>query len=417
MFGSAVVMQAVLSASNLLVGLILIRRSSDEQYGYYVLTLTVVMLLAALQNAFIQPQLVVRMTGATDAERADLIGGLYRDQRRLLPVFAVIIFALALDTTTTGVLPARAAWVCMAATLAILASLYREFFRMLLFAHRQSVEVLKADVIYAALLISSAMLATLSPAAAAFAACGMACAALAGGLMCSKSMWRIAPWNIRGAPGILRAIAPLGLVTAAGSAIHWAFSQGYNFLVAATLDVPSVAAIAATRILIMPVNLLSAGIGTIMLPTASGWLQTRSAAVVLRRMLLIASSLAAAALLYFAVLWVVRDWVFTVVLKKHVAQRDRLLLLWYAVGILMLLRDQLVYLLLARSRFHALTLLTLVSALVALTTSYVGMRLMGVAGALLGVLAGETLNVGGMLLLSTVEVRKRPGVAVSTQAG
>jgi O-antigen/teichoic acid export membrane protein len=329
-------------------------------------------------------------------------------------VFAAVVCGLALDATTTGMLPAGATWVAVAATLAVLATLYREFFRMLLFAHRRSVEVLKADVIYSIVLICSAVLATFSTAAAALAALGLACAALVGGLMCSRSMWRIEPWNVQGAPGTLRAIAPLGLVTATGSGIHWMFSQGYNFLVAATLDVPSVAAIAATRILIMPVNLLSSGIGTIMLPTASGWLQTHPATVVLRRLMMIAFSLATAALIYFAVLWLIRDWVFTVILKKQVAQRDSLLLLWYAVGILMLLRDQLVYLLLARSRFHALTVLTLVSALVALATSYVGMKLAGVAGALVGVLVGETLNVTGMLMLSTIEVRKRPGEAVAT---
>ena len=37
MFSSAIVTQALLSAANLLVSLILIRRASDSQYGYFVL--------------------------------------------------------------------------------------------------------------------------------------------------------------------------------------------------------------------------------------------------------------------------------------------------------------------------------------------------------------------------------------------
>src|ERR1017187_2419217 len=84
MFSSAVIMQALLSASNLCVGLILIRFTSDVQYGYYVLILNSVLLLIGLQSAFIQPPMVLRMISSNQAQRADLIGGLYRGQRWLL---------------------------------------------------------------------------------------------------------------------------------------------------------------------------------------------------------------------------------------------------------------------------------------------------------------------------------------------
>jgi len=91
MFSSAVAAQAVLSATSLVVGLILVRRTSDVDYGFYVLTVLVVMLTTATQNSFIQPQVVLRMTSADVAGRADLIGGLYREQRMLWPVFALVL--------------------------------------------------------------------------------------------------------------------------------------------------------------------------------------------------------------------------------------------------------------------------------------------------------------------------------------
>lgn len=406
MFGSAVIMQALLSATSLIVGLILIRRTTDEQYGLYVLTLNVVILVTALQNSFIQSHMVVRMTGATIAGRADLIGGLYRDQRRLWPVFASIAALIVLLCRSTNVFDQREVYVALAAIAAVLASLFREFFRMVLLAFRRPAEVLKADVIYCIILIAGALAATLTPAPAAIAASCVAIGAIACGMSCHSSLRRFEPWNIRGAPGILLAIAPLGLWTAAGSAIHWLFSQGYNFLVAGTLGVTSVAAIAATRILIMPVNLLSTGIGTLMLPTVSTWLQNHSAPAVLRRQMMIAGSLATAALCYFGIVWLCRDWLFATILKKHLAERDQLLLLWYGVGLLMLLRDQLVCLLLSRSRFRVLTVLTLVSALISLATSYFVMRMIGASGALVGVLIGETVNVGGLVILSIGETRK-----------
>ena len=406
MFGSAIVMQALLSATNLAVGLILIRRTTDEQYGYYVLTLNVIILVTALQNAFIQTHLVVRMTGTSAAAQADLIGGVYRDQRRLWPAFAALAVLGILLCRLAKVFDQPEVYVALAALVAVLASLFREFFRMVLLAFRKPGDVLRADVAYAILLIVGVMIATLTPAPAIAAAGSLAVAAIIGGLSCHAALWRWAPWNIRGAPGILVAIAPLGFWTAAGSAIHWLFSQGYNFLVAGMLGVGSVAAISATRILIMPVNLLSTGIGNLMLPTISNWLHNHSAPVVLKRQMLIAGSLATAALCYFALLWVFRDWLFLAVLKKDIAQRDQLLMLWYGVGLLMLLRDQFVYLLLSRSRFRILTVLTFVSALIALCSSYVGIQQMGAAGALVGVLFGEIVNVGGLLILSLRETKK-----------
>jgi O-antigen/teichoic acid export membrane protein len=93
-------------------------------------------------------------------------------------------------------------------------------------------------------------------------------------------------------------------------------------------------------------------------------------------------------------------------LKKQLEHRDQLLLLWFGVGLLMLMRDQLLYLLLSKSRFRSLTVLTTLSAVISLTTSYFGMRLMGPGGALVGVLMGELVNVSGLIGLSLHEVRK-----------
>jgi O-antigen/teichoic acid export membrane protein len=113
-----------------------------------------------------------------------------------------------------------------------------------------------------------------------------------------------------------------------------------------------------------------------------------------------ALGLAAATLCYFSVLWLLRDWIFSVVLKKQFAQRDELLMLWGAIFLVMVVRNQLLYLLAAQERFRALTLLTLASAVVSLAVSYWGMLRFGVAGALVGLLIGESINATGIVILS-----------------
>jgi O-antigen/teichoic acid export membrane protein len=407
MLASAVVMQALLSGSNLLVGVILIRNTPDIQYGSYVLMLNGILLLTVLQQSFIQPQFVVRISRASASERADLVGGLYREQRRLWPSAAALIVFISLLLWFAGILQTPTFLIVLAAAAAVLCTLYREFFRMVLLGYRKPLQVLGADAVYVVLLIGGAMLATMTPAPAAVAGLTLAFAALIGGLFCTRALWRFEPWNIRVAPGILLALAPLGAWATTGAAAHWLFSQGYNYLVAGVLHVPAVAALAATRLTIMPVTLVSSGIGTMMLPTTAAWLNTHSAPTVLRRLLLFALGLSVASLCYFAVIWFTRDWLFAHVLKKNFPQRDALLLLWFAVSLMTLLRDQLLYLLSARQRFRLMTTLTLVSALFSIGLSYVCMRYFGVIGALLGILAGELLNVIGLIVLSAIESQRQ----------
>lgn len=407
MFASAVVMQALLSGSSLLVGLILIRRTNDLQYGYYVLILNLVLLSSILQGAYIQPQLVVRLNRASASERANLVGGLFREQRLLLFLIAAALFLLLPLLWFAGLVQTSTFLMMLGGVMAALMTLYREFFRMVLLGFRKPLEVLFADAGYVALLLAGAMLATLTTAPAVAASVTLGIAALVGGLLCARALWRFEPWNTPGTKGILWAIAPLGKWSVSGAAIYWVFSQGYNYLVAGVLSVPAVAALAATRLTIMPVNLLSSGIGTMMLPTVVRWLNVHSQPKVLRRLLGFTLLLSVAAICYFSVLWLFRGWVFAHVLKKQFVQRDTLLLLWFAVGLLMLCRDQLLYFLAARERFRTMTMLTLASALLALAVSYLALPRVGVMGALLGVLAGEVLNVGGLIALSAVESRRR----------
>jgi O-antigen/teichoic acid export membrane protein len=271
---------------------------------------------------------------------------------------------------------------------------------MVLFAYRRPQDVLRTDMFFVALTMAGVIIAVLTPAPAVTAILTLSLAAAASGILLSQALRRHEPWSTEGTQGMLREIAPLAAWPTAGAAIHWTFSQGYIYLVAGILDVAAVAAIAATRLLLIPVNLLSTGIGSLMLPLAAGWLQQHGAPLLWRRLCLSAVVLAAATLCYFAILWLLRDWIFAVVLKKQFAHRDELLMLWGAIFLVMVVRNQLVYQLAAQGRFRALTLFTLVSAVISLAASYWGMLRFGVAGALVGILIGELTNVIGIVILS-----------------
>ena len=74
LMGSAVLMQALLSAASLIVGLVLLRRTADLQYGYYVLMQSSILLLTMLQSAFIGAQLVTHISTADPDRRAAVVG-------------------------------------------------------------------------------------------------------------------------------------------------------------------------------------------------------------------------------------------------------------------------------------------------------------------------------------------------------
>jgi O-antigen/teichoic acid export membrane protein len=416
MFSGAVAVQAMLSASSFLVGLLLVRRTSDAQYGYYVLISTTILLTTSVQWSFISPPMVIRMTRADRAERADLIGGLYRDQRRLLPLLGVAAVLLAVILRVRGTLDFSVAATLFAGTAAIMTALTREFLRSVLFAYRRPNDVLRSDFLYCVLLVAGAFAATFSPLPAATAALTMALACIVGSFLLSKAIWRQEPWNPHAPLGMLREIAPLGALSALGSGIHWMFSQGYNYLVAGTLDITAVAALAATRLLVMPVNLLSTGVCTLLFPTVSRWLQNFVPLKVFRRLSLVSTGLAGMACCYLVVMWLLRGWIFDDILKKHFPDRDRLLLLWSAIAVVMVYRDQLMHFLVARARFRITSSMTAVSAIIATSCSLITMRHIGVSGALVGLLTGEVFNVLGVVVMSLRDARRAPPLEQSAAA-
>jgi O-antigen/teichoic acid export membrane protein len=411
MFSSAILIQALLSAANLLISLILIRRASDADYGYFVLITNSLLLLTSLQGAFIQPSMVMRMTQTDALGRGRLIGGLAHAQGRVLAgLAAALILAITL-ALFTGFATPHVALLLGVALGAALAALFREFFRISLLAYRRPNDVLRADFVFVALFVVGAYASTFTPLPAVGATFSLGIAALVGGHVLSRALQRYEPWVRTNNPGLLRSLAPIGAWSAAGAITHWAFSQGYNYVAVGTLDVTAVAALAATRLTMMPVNLMSAGIASLMMATASAWLNQHGAAAVFHRLSRVAGGLCLAALAYMVLLWLLRDWIFTEVMGKDFPQRDELLLCWSAVFLVAVFRDQLLYLPGASGRFRPMAFITLISALLSLAITYVALGQFGVIGAPIGVLTGEVANLLGILALSAREIRRERATA------
>ena len=415
MLSGGIAVQAVLSGSNFLVGLLLVRRTADAQYGFYVLITTIILLSIVLQGSFIQGPMINRLSRLERAARADLIGSLLRDQRRLLPAIAAAAVLVTGILYLSDALTLQLLAIVGAAATAIVAALRREFLRMVLFAYRRPTDVLQSDCIYCGVLIGGAFAATLTPFPAATAAFSIAVASLLGGHLLRRRLWAYEPWNPGAPRGALQEMWPQASWSAFGGGTHWLFGQGYNYLVAGMLDVRAVAALAATRLLIMPISLLSTGIGTLMLPTTAKWTNDHGAATVLKRLAAFALGLALLACCYLGVMWLGRDWIFSHVMKKNFADRDLLLLFWAGIALITLFRDQMLYFLVARAHYRLTSMITLVSAILSFAISIAAMPRLGPLGALVGLLAGEFCNLAGILVFSVRE-SNRTGIRPATES-
>jgi O-antigen/teichoic acid export membrane protein len=406
MFSSAVISQILLSAGNFLIGLVLIRQVSDLQYGYYMLFTNGLLLAVALENAWVGPFIVNHSIRQDRVTHARFLGDLYAEQRRwlLLSMIAAIVGVLVL--ASAGLYPQDSATVTVFGLIAALAVLDREYFRIVLLAHQQAERVLRSDIVYVVVVLAGAAIATKTPHPVLFAITGNGLAAAVGSLLMRRQVRAHIPFKVgRTDGGAQRQFASSGMWSLSGAGIHWLFAQSYSYLVTAVLGVAAVAALGATRLLMMPINLLSSGIRSQMMPVTSRWLIEHGASRVLARLIAIGLAMAAASLAYVLVMWFARDWLFDVILKKHFAGRDEMLLLWSAIFLCMVVRDQLIYLPLVRSRFRVLSLLTLACALASIAVSYVAMRYYGQVGALLGTLAGEVLNLIAISALCWREVK------------
>jgi len=406
MASTSVINQALLSAASLGVGLILIRFASNAEYAHYVLAINLMALMTSLQGSFIGPTVGVRLIHDDVADRMNMVGGLFRDQKWVTRAIALITGGLAVALWLVNLISAQIAGVIAGMAVLLLATLHREFFRMLLLCHHRTTDVLKADLVYVCVLLAFVVISVFTPYVAAATAVGLILAAVFGGWRMRQAMSRFEPWSETGMPGILRQIAPLNFWVAVGSVIHWSFSQGYSYVVAGTLGLQAVAAIAATRMLMMPVNLLSTGLSSMMLPVSSRWLKDHGPTHVFKRLAQISLALASLSVLYTGLIWVLRHWIMGSVLNKHFEGSDALIIYWSIAFTLVVLRDQMIHLPMSRGKFKALTALTAVSASVAVTGSFFAMQQLGAPGAVIGIICGEFIQVLGIFVIAHRETRQ-----------
>ena len=399
-FSTTVIDQVALSAANFMIGFLLIRRTSDFDYGMYVLVQSAITLFISAQAAWLSGPLAVTAPAKTPALRNLMIGAIDRSLTRFLRRLAAAALVVPVIGYLVHFWTALEALVVALGVIACWTALQREYLRGVLLIYARPNVMLRADVLYVVVVLAGALVAAYGPKpAVVFAVTALIAAALTGQMFARRSL-RADPGFARGdAAPFWREMRPLAVWATVGSMTYWIYNQSYNYFLASRIDLTAVADVNAARLLLMPTIVLTVGIKTLLVPTAAGWLAESSIGRLIRRLMWFATGVAALDLVYCAAVWIFRDWLTHDVMHKTIGDRDRLLILWAILSFIALYRDLLQTGLFALRRFKSLAAVTATSAVVSLTIMWFGLKHWGAAAALIGQAAGESINLAGVVLL------------------
>src|SRR5690348_15994243 len=94
MFGTAVIVQVVISGANFFVGFLLIRRTSDIDYGMFVLVQSTITLLVTAQASWLYGPLAVVAPKKSPEVRRLMVGSIEGSQRRFLKLLTLLAIAV-----------------------------------------------------------------------------------------------------------------------------------------------------------------------------------------------------------------------------------------------------------------------------------------------------------------------------------
>ncbi len=408
LFSSAVLDQMVLSGTNFAVALLLIRYSTDDDYGLYVLVQSAVLLLTTSQAAWLTGPLATLLPRLLADERVRTVTAVKTAQRRVLRLGALPLLIAPVIAWLIGLLTGLMAAVLAAGILACWAALRREYLRSVLLTYARPHTLLFADTMYAAALLGVAVVAVVfGKYVVIVAVCGVAIAGLAGAGAANRALVRDPGWQ-EGTTTLWPQLRSLGNWALLGSTIYWCLGQSYSYMLATRLNLKAVADVNAIRALMNPAIILTVGVVSLLTPTAARWYAQIGLRRLMRRLLLAMLAVGAAEVAYFVAVWFGRDWLVRNVFHKDIHDRDALLILWGGVAIMAVLRDILQCALMAMGRFRSLAWQVGISAAVAVLVMWYGIRWWGAAAVLIGQIVGEVINLAGIVWLLNRNLRDAP---------
>lgn len=314
----AILDQAMLSATNLLIGLSFIRLADKTDYGIYTQLFGVLLLMQSVQEALINGPMAAMAPKRRARGLQAITAILFRLQLLISMVLAVLAFT-GVHVAAWGLdMPALSVEVATPFAVTVFSLWLREFAREYHFLRLSVHATFLVDLLYVALMVSALGIGAWRGALdTAWVLWGMGLANLvAGGLGMATA--RLRPFAAHGyTRPVLRQTWSMGRWTLPGIATTWLQNQSFPFIVAGVIGVTAAADVAAGRLLLMPAGLCTTAWANVFTPRASRWVGQADFHTL--RIVTLASigGLWAVIAGYFVVLWLGFD-----LLETHVLGED-----------------------------------------------------------------------------------------------
>jgi O-antigen/teichoic acid export membrane protein len=392
-FGTGVIDQVMLSGASFVIGFLMIRFTSDADYGYFVLAQSAILLMLSAQGAWLLGPMSALAPAKTPETKRLMIGAIATSQTRFLRRVTPIVLAAIAAGYFLRQWSATAAWVAAATAIAVWPALQREYQRSALLIYSRPHQVFHADIAYALIVLVGVTAAALLNRYAGIFSIVVLFVANWGGVRAQRKMLAADPgWTTGNATPFLQEIAPLGLWSAVGAVTYWLFAQSYNYILASRLDLSAVASVNAARLVLMPLQVFAIGINRLLMPVASNWLAEYKLIRTLKRLSVLTVGIVIVDFVYFGLAWSVRDWLVGTLMHKTIADRDRLLILWALIALIFVIREVLQAVLFALKQVKSMAWSVGLSAAAALGVMWFGIAWWGVAAVLIGQVVGECIN-------------------------
>lgn len=266
----AIADQAFLSLLGLTVSMILITTVSKQEYGYYVLLGSMLLLVQSIQNALINSP-VATLLPASGPETKEALKRTAVTLHMILAgagalLAGVLLWGYLRVTGDAGEVVRTA--LCLGFALAVMGTVIREAQRSLNYVQGQGIQAFLGDLVYGALLLAGLGLAAWNrvlDAATALALTGLAATlpllGRVGGMQGAPihrpsmtSIWSCARWAL---PSVL---------------LTWINLTSFSTVAAYFAGLAAVADLGASRLFVMPLGLLATAWGNWYRPKFSGWL-------------------------------------------------------------------------------------------------------------------------------------------------
>ena len=397
-FGPAlrgVVDQALTSAENFAIGVILVRNCTKAEFGLYVLGYGILVLGWSLTAALITAQMssiFSRQSLSMEARRSQC-GSLLRALLIACIVSVVSGCLLTLVLAQLHIIGRYDAYYWLFLTLALPGMCLRDFMRRYFFQERTESRALLMDA--SALILSITTLGSLAAAHVShlnnIAAGTLALGGLAvggwgvfiGGLSPRKhadnalggvqSAWRGGIWNV------------------GATMVSWIQNQAYTFFVTAMLGLSGLATANAPRVLLTPITMLSTGLALPLLPRFAKQRSDLDTLVGFRSVGALVAITSLFVGIYILALWLARDPLAHVVLGGRYENVWPCIVAWAIANVFTNIRIYYSTFLLAKGGFRHLATANLLSAVVVLGVTAPLTHFFGVVGSIYSIAAGELL--------------------------